>query len=65
MNGLVSFGSAVFTIVLPFLLNWSLEAIGLFWTLRMMAALLALLMLGSLTWKPMYQVGKNGQNSAD
>ena len=56
VNGLVSFGSAVFTIVLPFLLKETLQSIGLQNTMRMLAGFLSLLMVGSLTWKPLFEV---------
>jgi len=56
VNGLVSFGSAVFTSILPFLLTYLCGTIGLFWTFRVLAALMALLMVGSLSWIPKYQV---------
>ena len=56
VNGLVSFGSAVFTIVLPFLLKETLRSIGLQNTMRMLAGFLSLLMIGSLTWKPLFEV---------
>ncbi len=56
VNGLVSFGSAVFTIVFPFLLKETLQSIGLQNTMRMLAGFLSLLMIGSLTWKPLFNV---------
>ena len=55
VNGLVSFGSAVFTMILPFVLKALLESIGLRNTMRVLACLLAILMPASLTWKPLFQ----------
>ena len=36
-------------------MQWSLKEIGLSWTMRLLAAMLAVLMLGSLTWIPKFQ----------
>ena len=55
VNGLVSFGSAVFTIVLPFMLKELLEVVGLRNTMRVLAGLIAVLIPMSLTWKPLFE----------
>lgn len=54
VNGVVSFGSAVFTIVLPLLMKECLKTYGVQWTMRILSALYALLILCALTWKPQY-----------
>ncbi len=56
VNGLVSFGSAVFTIVLPLMLKETLKDIGLQNSMRLLAGMLSILLIGSLSWKPLYQM---------
>lgn len=55
VNGLVSFGSAVFTMVLPFALKYLLAEVGLRNTMRVLAALIAVLVPASLTWRPLFE----------
>ncbi|XP_074650030.1 monocarboxylate transporter 10-like [Tubulanus polymorphus] len=51
-NGIVTFGSAVFTIVLPFALKEMLKLIGLSHTLQAMSSLYFILIFLTLLWKP-------------
>lgn len=54
VNGLVSFGSAVFTIVLPFIMEITLRDWGLAWTMRLLSCFLAVLILCSFVWIPKF-----------
>ena len=56
VNGLVSFGSAVFTAVLSISLKYCLQGIGLRWAMRMQSVVLATLMLCSFVWKPQFSI---------
>ena len=51
-NGLVTFGSGVFTIVLPIGLKAILESIGLPNTLRVLAGLAFIMTLGAIAFRP-------------
>ncbi|KAG2467935.1 monocarboxylate transporter 10 isoform X1 [Polypterus senegalus] len=53
VNGIVTAGSSVFTISLPFLLRVVLEKIGLFNTFRVMSIFMFLLILAGCTYKPL------------
>ena len=53
VNGVVAFGSAVSTMVLPFVLKRLLESFGLQITMRIMSGLLASQAVCALTWKPL------------
>nr|KAG5696798.1 hypothetical protein BaRGS_012821 [Batillaria attramentaria] len=59
VNGLVTFGSAVFTICYSLALPELLKAIGLQYTLLCLAGLIFLLMPYSLTWKPLFHRDSN------
>ncbi|KAH9525015.1 hypothetical protein Btru_000111 [Bulinus truncatus] len=54
VNGLVTFGSSVFTIALVFALPKLLDTIGLKFTLLSLSGLAALLIPYSLTWRPIF-----------
>ncbi|KAL0163584.1 hypothetical protein M9458_039337, partial [Cirrhinus mrigala] len=53
VNGIVTAGSSVFTITLPFLLSGLLERVGLANTLRVLSILMFVLMLAGFTYKPL------------
>ena len=53
VNGIVAFGSAVSTMILPFILQGLLEYFGLQITMRIMSGLLASQAICALTWKPL------------
>ncbi|MBN3295105.1 monocarboxylate transporter 10 [Amia ocellicauda] len=53
VNGIVTAGSSVFTITLPFLLSILLKRVGLQNTLRVLCIFMFILMLVSFTYKPL------------
>ncbi len=56
VNGIVTAGSSVFTIALPFLLDTILNDIGLAATFQVLAGTMALLMICALSYVPVLQV---------
>ena len=58
VNGIVSVGSAAFTIFLPIMMVYSLEAVGLQWTFRFLSLLHIVLLGCVLTWKPLFSRSK-------
>lgn len=54
-NGFVTLGSSVFTIIMPYLLEFLLKTVGLSICLRYLAALLSTLMICSLAFKPRFE----------
>ena len=64
VNGIVSFGSAVFTIVLPPVVDRCLNDLGLRWTMRLLSILYAMLILCALTWKPQFGTKPGKQSGA-
>ena len=54
VNGIASFGSSAFTILISFIEKSLLEKIGLYYTMMVLSALLAVLIPCALTWKPLY-----------
>ncbi|XP_028295674.1 monocarboxylate transporter 10 [Gouania willdenowi] len=53
VNGIVTAGSSIFTITLPFVLSDLLEKVGLFNTMRILCILMFVLMLAGFTYKPL------------
>lgn len=53
VNGIVTAGSSIFTIILPFALSFLLELVGLYHTMRVLCILLFVLMLAGFTYKPL------------
>ncbi|KAI1897441.1 hypothetical protein AGOR_G00083320 [Albula goreensis] len=53
VNGIVTAGSSVFTITLPFLLSGLLERVGLQNTMRVLSIFMFILMLAGFTYKPL------------
>ncbi|XP_058469001.1 monocarboxylate transporter 10 [Solea solea] len=53
VNGIVTAGSSIFTITLPFLLSGLLKNVGLHTTMRILCIFMFVLMLASLTYKPL------------
>ncbi|CAH2252152.1 monocarboxylate transporter 10 [Pelobates cultripes] len=53
VNGIVTAGSSLFTVSLPFILRYMLDVIGLFNTLRVLCVLMLILMLAGFTYKPL------------
>lgn len=59
VNGIVTAGSSIFTITLPFVLSGLLEKVGLQNTMRVLCILMFLLMLAGFTYKPLLPVNVN------
>ncbi|XP_055005752.1 monocarboxylate transporter 10 [Boleophthalmus pectinirostris] len=53
VNGIVTAGSSVFTMVLPFILSWLLEKVGRQNTMRILCILMFVLILAGFTYKPL------------
>lgn len=53
VNGVVTAGSSIFTIALPFALTRLLERVGLYYTMRVLCVFMFVLMLASFTYKPL------------
>lgn len=53
VNGIVTAGSSIFTISLPFVLSNLLEKVGLHNTMRVLCIFMFVLMLAGLTYKPL------------
>ncbi|XP_073349553.1 monocarboxylate transporter 10 [Pagrus major] len=56
VNGIVTAGSSIFTITLPFVLSDLLEKVGLQNTMRVLCILMFVLMLAGFTYKPLLPV---------
>ncbi|XP_077443704.1 monocarboxylate transporter 10 [Stigmatopora argus] len=56
VNGIVTAGSSIFTITLPFLLSGLLERVGLQNTMRFLCIFMFVLMLAGFTYKPLLPV---------
>ncbi|CAB1416101.1 unnamed protein product [Pleuronectes platessa] len=56
VNGIVTAGSSIFTITLPFALSGLLERVGLHNTMRVLCILMFVLMLAGLTYRPLLPV---------
>ncbi|XP_055487685.1 LOW QUALITY PROTEIN: monocarboxylate transporter 10-like, partial [Leucoraja erinacea] len=64
VNGIVTAGSSVFTIVLPLLLKQLLPKIGLSHTLRVLSIFMFVLLLASFTYRPLAAPGGGGNTSS-
>ncbi|XP_075453743.1 monocarboxylate transporter 10 [Ascaphus truei] len=53
VNGIVTAGSSLFTVALPFILRSLLDQIGLYNTLRVLCILMVVLVLAGFTYKPL------------
>ncbi|XP_072264869.1 monocarboxylate transporter 10 [Pyxicephalus adspersus] len=53
VNGIVTAGSSLFTVSLPFLLRYLLDGMGLYNTLRVLCILMFILFLAGFTYKPL------------
>lgn len=56
VNGIVTAGSSIFTITLPFVLSGLLEKVGLQNTMRVLCILMFVLMLAGFTYKPLLPI---------
>ncbi|XP_062615581.1 monocarboxylate transporter 10-like [Saccostrea cucullata] len=59
VNGIVTFGSSVYTIVLSVILPIVLESFGIKYTFLFLGGLYCILLPCSLTWKPLFHTGRN------
>lgn len=57
VNGIVTAGSSIFTITLPFLLSGLLENVGLQNTMRVLSIFMVILMLAGFTYRPLLPAG--------
>lgn len=53
MNGIVTAGSSLFTVSLPFLLRVLIDSVGLYNTLRVLCILMFVLFLAGFSYKPL------------
>uniref|UniRef100_A0A8C5Q4D3 Monocarboxylate transporter 10 n=1 Tax=Leptobrachium leishanense TaxID=445787 RepID=A0A8C5Q4D3_9ANUR len=61
VNGIVTAGSSLFTVSLPFILRYMLDKIGLYNTLRVLCVLMVILLLAGFTYKPLVPRRENLQ----
>ncbi|KAM6127073.1 monocarboxylate transporter 10 isoform 1-T1 [Pterocles gutturalis] len=59
VNGIVTAGSSLFTVSLPFLLRVLLDSVGLYNTLRVLCILMFILFLAGFTYKPLVSHAKD------
>lgn len=52
VNGIVTAGSSVFTICMPYVMDAFLKHFGIVWTLRLLALIAAMIMLAAFLFKP-------------
>lgn len=62
MNGIVTAGSSIFTILLPFLLRLLTDSVGLFYTLRVLCIFMFVLFLASFTYRPLVPNAKDKES---
>uniref|UniRef100_T1IVH9 Uncharacterized protein n=1 Tax=Strigamia maritima TaxID=126957 RepID=T1IVH9_STRMM len=63
VNGIVTFGSSLFTVAFPFMLEYLFQVIGLEATLQVLSAMLAVLVLCSLVFTPQLPVEKSPERT--
>lgn len=59
VNGIVTAGSSLFTVTLPFLLRVLIDSVDLFNTLRVLCVLMFILFLAGFTYKPLVSNAKD------
>ncbi|XP_054053297.1 monocarboxylate transporter 10 isoform X3 [Rissa tridactyla] len=59
VNGIVTAGSSLFTVSLPFLLRVLIDSVGLYNTLRVLCILMFILFLAGFTYKPLISNAKD------
>ncbi|XP_037376130.1 monocarboxylate transporter 10 [Talpa occidentalis] len=62
VNGIVTAGSSIFTILLPFLLRVLTESVGLFYTLRVLCIFMFVLFLAGFTYRPLSPSAKDKES---
>lgn len=63
VNGIVTSGSSVFTIILPYVISFCLNRIGLAWTLRVMTICALGFVFGGILFKPAFKKPKNTEQN--
>nr|XP_046228431.1 monocarboxylate transporter 10 [Scatophagus argus] len=64
VNGIVTAGSSIFTITLPFILSGLLDKVGLQSTMRILCILIFVLMLAGFTYKPLLPLKSSNSRTA-
>lgn len=59
VNGIVAFGSSMYTIILSIVLPIILESLGIKYTFLILGGMYLMLLLGTLTWKPLFHRENN------
>lgn len=59
VNGIVAFGSSMYTIILSIVLPIILESLGIKYTFLILGGMYCMLLLGTLTWKPLFHRENN------
>ncbi|XP_019501897.1 PREDICTED: monocarboxylate transporter 10 isoform X1 [Hipposideros armiger] len=62
VNGIVTAGSSIFTILLPFLLRVLIDSVGLFYTLRILCIFMFVLFLAGFTYRPVASSAKDKES---
>nr|XP_045010821.1 monocarboxylate transporter 10 isoform X2 [Jaculus jaculus] len=62
VNGIVTAGSSVFTILLTFLLRVLIDSVGLFYTLRVLCIFMFVLFLAGFTYRPLVSSTKDKES---
>ncbi|KAM9666666.1 monocarboxylate transporter 10 isoform 2-T2 [Trichechus inunguis] len=62
VNGIVTAGSSVFTVLLPFLLRVLIDSVGLFDTLRVLCIFMFVLFLAGFTYRPLASRAKDKES---
>lgn len=64
VNGIVTAGSSVFTILLPLLLRVLIDSVGLFYTLRVLCIFMFVLFLAGFTYRPLASSAKDKKSES-
>ncbi|XP_021568530.1 monocarboxylate transporter 10 [Carlito syrichta] len=64
VNGIVTAGSSVFTILLPLLLRVLIDSVGLFYTLRILCVFMFILFLAGFTYRPLVPRTKDKESGS-
>lgn len=64
VNGIVTAGSSVFTILLPLLLRVLIDKLGLFYTLRVLCIFMFVLFLAGFTYRPLVPSAKEKESES-
>nr|XP_020041704.1 monocarboxylate transporter 10 [Castor canadensis] len=62
VNGIVTAGSSIFTILLPLLLRVLIDSVGLFYTLRVLCIFMFVLFLAGFTYRPLVSSAKDKES---